>query len=171
MSGDLLAYLSAGSNLEDRRSHLGRMLNALGQAEIDICRISSVFETEPVGVEGQPWFLNLALEVRTSLSPGELLALCHRIEHSHGRIRTGSPAPRPLDLDILLYDRRVVKEPTLIIPHPRMAERRFVLEPLCQIAPGAIHPVLGKTVIDLLAACRDPSRVIYYCDLPRVGTR
>ncbi len=166
MNSSSQVYLSAGSNLQDRRGHLRRMLDDLRHSGIDILGISSVFETEPVGVEGQPWFLNIAVEAATVLSPRDLLNCCREIERSHGRIHTFPPVPRPLDVDILLYADRIVEEPELIIPHPRMADRRFVLEPLCQIAPDAIHPVLHVEIRDLLAACTDRSRVFRYCDLP-----
>ncbi len=132
-------------------------------------RISSFYETEPVGFQEQPWFLNVAIEVETLLTPEQLLATCQAIESSLGRIRTFRNAPRPLDLDILFYGNLTMDGPGLVIPHPRLAERRFVLEPLAQIAPELLHPVLMKPIRSLLDVCPDRSTV-RLCppgDLPR----
>ena len=152
------AYISAGSNLGDRSATLQSALNSLAEAN-SIGKVSSYFETEPVGYLNQPWFLNLAVELTTSLSPSELLAFCRGIEQSCGRVRTFADAPRTLDLDILLYGGLVIHEESLTVPHPRMAERRFVLEPLAQIAPDVMHPVLKKSIQELLYSCRDSSIV------------
>ncbi len=122
-------------------------------------RVSSLFETEPVGFREQPWFLNAVIEVETRLAPAALLGTCQAIESASGRIRTFRNAPRTLDLDILLYGNLMMSDPGLEIPHPRMAERRFVLEPLAQIAPALVHPVLKKTIRSLLEACPDSSAV------------
>jgi 2-amino-4-hydroxy-6-hydroxymethyldihydropteridine diphosphokinase len=137
----------------------------LRSQDIRVCKISSLYETEPVGFLSQPWFLNIALEIRTALSPRELLATCREIETGQGRIRTFQGAPRTLDVDILLYGGQIIKEPDLQIPHPRMAQRRFVLEPLAEIAPQIIHPVLLETIQKLLAACSDSSRVVRFSGL------
>jgi 2-amino-4-hydroxy-6-hydroxymethyldihydropteridine diphosphokinase len=128
-------------------------------------RVSSVFETEPVGFRDQPWFLNIAIEIETALSPHQLLAVCQEIEAARGRTRPFQWAPRTLDLDILLYGDRIVEEPYLQIPHPRMAQRRFVLEPLTQIAPALVHPVSHQTIAALLASCPDPATVIHHSEL------
>ena len=160
--GICLAYLSAGSNLGDRKAHLGAGIEALRAEGIVVRRISSVFETEPVGFLEQPWFLNIALEVATDLSAQELLRICLTIEAAQGRVRTFQGAPRALDIDILLFGNRVIHEPGLEVPHPRMAQRRFVLEPLAEIAPGVIHPLLQKDIRSLLASCPDSSRVLLH---------
>jgi len=160
-----IAYLSCGSNMGDRIANLRSAIHDLREGPVLVRRISSVYETEPVGFREQPWFMNIALEVETGLAPRELLAGCQKIEEAHGRIRSFNGAPRPLDLDILLYEDLILDEPSLQIPHPRMAERRFVLEPLEQIAPGVCHPVLGKSIRALLAACPDPSKVILRSEL------
>lgn len=152
------AYLSAGSNLGDKAANLEYALDELDEAGA-VLRASSYFETEPVGYANQPWFLNLAIELETRLAPSELLVLCLDIEHRRGRERSFPNAPRTLDLDILLYGDSVIREDGLIIPHPRMAERKFVLEPLFQIAPDLLHPVLKKSVRFLLETCADTSRV------------
>lgn len=155
MTGSHVAYLSAGSNLGDRKANMKSAIASLGTAGILVRRVSHIYETEPVGIADQPWFLNLVLEVETRLSPHGLLASCMGIEAGHGRVRTSPGAARTLDLDILLYDNLIIDEPDLRIPHPRMAERRFVLEPLAEIAPAVIHPVLGKSALSLLASCPD----------------
>jgi 2-amino-4-hydroxy-6-hydroxymethyldihydropteridine diphosphokinase len=151
-------FVLAGSNLGDRKANLEYALASLAKAAT-VVAASSCFETEPVGFKDQPWFLNQAIELDTLLSPTELLATCQEIENSCGRVRTFPNAPRTLDLDILLYGKIIVSREDLIIPHPRMAERRFVLEPLAQIAPEFIHPLLGQTLRSLLDICPDASRV------------
>lgn len=152
------AYISAGSNLGNRKMNLEFALDELDGAG-SVLRVSPYFETEPVGYADQPWFLNLAIEVETRLSPIELLNLCRGVEASRDRKRSFPNAPRTLDLDILLYGNSVVREENLIIPHPRMAERRFVLEPLFRIAPDFVHPVLKRTIRSLLESCADTSQV------------
>ncbi len=152
------AYISAGSNLGDRRANLEFALNSLARAGV-VSKTSSYFETEPVGFGDQPWFLNMAIELETALAPQELLFSCREIEASRGRVRTFPNAPRTLDLDILLYGDAVVYQKDLIIPHPRLPARRFVLVPLAQIAPGVMHPILKKSIRSLLEACPDPSVV------------
>jgi 2-amino-4-hydroxy-6-hydroxymethyldihydropteridine diphosphokinase len=153
------AFLSAGSNLGDRRSILQSALAALRKAGAEPRQISSCFETEPVGFRGQPWFLNLALEVQTRSTPLELLEICQAIESAQGRTRPFPNGPRTLDLDILLYGDLIMDDPRLQIPHPRMSERRFVLVPLAQIAPDLLHPVLKKSIRSLLESCPDSSTV------------
>ena len=153
-----IVFISAGSNVGDRRANLdfgARRLGDIGK----IRRISSFFETEPVGYTNQPWFLNQALELETALKPHELLTWCNEIEHDGGRVRTFSNAPRTLDLDILLYGNLIISDPNLIIPHPRMTERRFVLEPIAEIAPDLLHPVEKKTMRELLAICPDTAAI------------
>lgn len=152
------AYLSAGSNIGDRKLNLEFALTALAEKNA-VSKVSPIFETEPVGYLNQPWFLNLAIETKTLLSPTELLSVCREIEVSCGRIRTFPNAPRTLDLDILLFDDIVMNESDLIIPHPRLPERRFVLKPLAQIAPDVVHPVLKKSIRLLLDECPDRSEV------------
>jgi len=154
-----IAYLSAGSNLGDRQSNLEQAVAALNARGAVVRKTSSVYETEPVGFRDQPWFLNIAIAIETAFSPIELLDACQKIEQEHGRIRTFANAPRTLDLDILLYEDLTSTTPRLTVPHPRMAERRFVLMPLAEIAPEIVNPVLGQTIKTLLAACKDPSQV------------
>jgi 2-amino-4-hydroxy-6-hydroxymethyldihydropteridine diphosphokinase len=111
-----------------------------------VLRRSSVYETDPVGYLDQPAFLNMVVAVETSLSPRELLARLLKIERELGRVRTFRNAPRIIDLDILLVGSMILDEPDLQVPHPRMLERRFVMEPLSEIAPDLVHPITGRTI-------------------------
>ncbi len=153
-------YLSLGSNLGDRAQNLRRALVRLATVG-RVSAISSLYESEPVDYTEQPWFLNavVKLEVKATAegdeaAPQQLLSALHSIEHELGRRREGAivKGPRTLDLDILLYGRRVLRTPELVVPHAAMHERRFVLEPLAEIAPGVLHPVLQQSARALLAA-------------------
>lgn len=155
-------YLSLGSNLGDCLANLDQAVEDLESIGARVSKRSSVYTTEPVGYRDQPWFLNMAVESQTELSPENLLRACQEIEHTRGRLRTFPGAPRTIDLDILLFGRLVVEEPLLKIPHPRLPERRFVLEPLAEIAPGVVHPVLGVTIAVLRDRCVDKSQVALY---------
>jgi 2-amino-4-hydroxy-6-hydroxymethyldihydropteridine diphosphokinase len=147
-----LAYLSLGSNLGGRERMLARALELLAAPDLRVRRISPVYETEPQDLKSQPWFLNLVAEVETELFPRQLLARVQRIERELGRKRTTPKGPRTMDIDILLFGNFVIDTPELVVPHPRMAERRFVLEPLAQMAPELRHPILKRTIRELLAA-------------------
>jgi 3-oxoacyl-[acyl-carrier protein] reductase len=155
-----VAYLALGSNVGDRRAHLEQAVAALGSIGA-IRRTSGWIETEPVGgPPGQPRYLNGAVELATELEPRALLDAMLAIEARLGRVRTIKDGPRTLDLDLLLYDGAILEDrPTLLVPHPRMQDRAFVLEPLAEIAPGATHPVFGRTVAELLAELRHRQRL------------
>ncbi len=136
-----------GSNLDDRNENMGRALDLLRElAGVSVLRVSSWRETDPVGGPPQGKYLNAVAEVETEIAPRELLARFHEIEADLGRVRTVRDGPRPIDLDILLYGDEMIKEPGLEIPHPRMLEREFVLEPLAELAPERRHPLTGNTV-------------------------
>jgi 2-amino-4-hydroxy-6-hydroxymethyldihydropteridine diphosphokinase len=131
-----MVLLSLGSNLGDRVENLRRAIQAMKERGIEVVAVSRLYETEPVGVVNQPWFVNCAAEIRTSLAPPELLRELQAIEKSLGRVRDIPQGPRTIDLDILSYGDAVIDTPELTVPHPRMRSRRFVLEPLAEIAPG-----------------------------------
>lgn len=152
-------YLSLGSNLGDRAEYLRRAIEALDQAGVRILRVSRVRETEPVDVTDQPRFLNLVAEAETDLAPGELLARTQAIERELGRVRTQPKGPRTVDIDILLYGSLVAETPELSVPHPRMAMRRFVLEPLAELAPDLRHPVTQETAREMLASVLGTERL------------
>jgi 2-amino-4-hydroxy-6-hydroxymethyldihydropteridine diphosphokinase len=143
------AYLGLGSNLGERQDNLNKALEFLSQ-RLRVVKVSSVYDTEPIGNIEQPRFLNLVCQVSTTLAPPELLALVKGIESRLGRVPGKPNSPRPIDIDILFYGDQVIKSRELVIPHPRLAERAFVLIPLKEIAPGLVHPVSGKTVKELL---------------------
>ncbi len=139
------AYVGLGANLGDREQTLRAALDALGSTPgVDVVAVSSIRETEPVGYADQPRFLNAAAALETSLTPRELLDVLLEVERSLGRIRTGPRfGPRTIDLDLLLYGDERVDEPGLRVPHPRLAERAFVLEPLAELEPGLVVPGSG----------------------------
>ena len=154
-----LVYIGLGSNLGDRCENLRRGLSLLAQWE-DVCvqAVSAVYETEPVAVRGGD-FLNSVCSITTEWEPRELLQILFRIESKLGRSSKGEREARTLDMDILLYEQLIINEPGLVIPHPRLHLRVFVLIPLCEIAPDVIHPVLGSTCRDLLGALKERHRV------------
>jgi len=145
------AYLSLGSNLEDRAANLRAAVAELDAAG-RLLTVSALYETQPVDVPDQPWFLNCVAAIETDMTPRELLNLALRVEAEMGRLRMREKGPRKIDIDVVLFGDRIVDEPGLKIPHPAMHQRRFVLEPLAEIAPEARHPELGKTTRELLAA-------------------
>jgi 2-amino-4-hydroxy-6-hydroxymethyldihydropteridine diphosphokinase len=157
---EVVAYICLGSNLGDRATHIKKALKLLEEKGIDIEKVSSLYSTEPAEVQQQPWFLNLVAEIATSLSAEELLNLCQQLERKLGRSSKGDRAPRTIDIDILFYGDKVVQKANLQIPHPRLHVRRFMLAPLCEIAPAFIHPVYKKTISQLINDVKDSSKVI-----------
>ena len=154
-----LIYLSLGSNLGDRAAKIASGIAALGAAGIHVLRQSPLYETEPVDFFTQCWFLNNAVEAETQLPALDLLRELRGIERNLGSLKLVPRGPRMLDMDILFYGDSVVRTPELEIPHPRLAERRFVLVPLAELVPELAHPVLHRTVAELLATTADRSRV------------
>ena len=145
-------FIGVGSNEGDRLAQISRAIRSLGKVPgVQVVQMATILETEPVGGPPQGPYLNTVVEVETALEPDVLLRALQDIERQGGRQPAKERwAPRPVDLDILLYDQRVMQESLLTIPHPRMHERRFVLEPLAQLAPDLTHPVLHHSIVQLL---------------------
>ncbi|MGA8101964.1 MAG: 2-amino-4-hydroxy-6-hydroxymethyldihydropteridine diphosphokinase [Candidatus Acidiferrales bacterium] len=152
-------YLSLGSNLGERNLNISRAIAGLRERNARVVRESPLYETEPVDLREQPWFLNCVVEAEWDGEPDELLETLHDIERGLGRTRRVRNGPRLIDMDILFFGPRIVQLPQLEIPHPRLAERRFVLVPLNDLAPTFEHPVLRATVADLLRQTADRSEV------------
>jgi len=152
-----VVYLGLGSNLGNRESNLDMALKLLGE-RMRLGKHSSLYDTEPIGNASQPRFLNLVVQAYTRLTPQNLLKLAKGIELRMGRhSKTGEP--RPIDIDILLFGSLVVDEPDLVIPHPRMAERLFVMTPLAEIAPDVVHPLTGEKIKKMREAVKEKQGV------------
>ncbi|HET8676841.1 MAG TPA: 2-amino-4-hydroxy-6-hydroxymethyldihydropteridine diphosphokinase [Blastocatellia bacterium] len=167
-------YLGLGSNLGEREANLKEAARRIIDSGLTIIRESSIYETEPVGYADQPWFLNQVVEVARAraiapgelltgeLLAGELLESLLRIEREMGRRPSVPDGPRLIDIDLLLYGNIILSQAEIILPHPRMHLRRFVLEPMAEIAPGVEHPAFGKTMAEMLAALEDSATVRVY---------
>lgn len=173
-------YIGLGANLGDRVGAIFEALERLDRCDgVDVARVSTLLESEPVDVVDQPQFVNAAAMVRTSLEPVEFLGVLLAVEEAMGRSRAGSlpRGPRPIDLDVLLWGDEVIEQPGLTVPHPRMHRRTFVLLPLSEIAPTAQHPVLGESIMGLLVRdveangpVKDRCRVLMRASLDDEGT-
>jgi 2-amino-4-hydroxy-6-hydroxymethyldihydropteridine diphosphokinase len=164
-------YLSLGSNIGNREAELQSAINRLHSHDFQITRISSVYETEPIEYLDQPRFLNVVVEAQTTIFPMRLLVRIGNLEKQMGRKRGISKGPRNIDIDIVLFGKFIVDTPQLQIPHPRFAERRFVLEPLVELAPDLRHPVTRQTMKELLAAAPNQfvRKLPVHLDLPVGG--
>ena len=154
-----IVYLSLGSNIEDRRKYIEAAKKELLKLKIAIVKESSWYRTEPVGVKNQSWFLNQVIKIKTSLPPLKLLFFGKNIESKLGRVSRGPKGPREIDIDILFYNNIQINSSELVVPHPDIQNRRFVLVPLAEIDPGLSHPLLKKTIRQLLDQTPDTSRV------------
>jgi 2-amino-4-hydroxy-6-hydroxymethyldihydropteridine diphosphokinase len=159
----VLAYISLGSNVGDRMENMVTARKRLDSLPgIAFKEISSVYETRAIGMPGAGDFLNAVCSVAASVAPCALLQLLEETEHAMGRREKSLMKPRVIDLDLLMYGDREIAEEGLVLPHPRMHERRFVLVPLCEIAPDAIHPVLKKKICDILLELGDKDSVRFH---------
>lgn len=153
-------FLGIGSNLGDREDNLRNAVVRIGKLAGEVLAYSSVYETEPWGFQAGEDFLNMVLKLKTALNPKELLRCILSIELEMGRVRVANQySSRIIDIDILLYEDLIVDDEELTIPHPRLHDRKFVMVPLCEIDAGFVHPVLKKSLADLLAVCKDDNKV------------
>ncbi|MBI5181605.1 MAG: 2-amino-4-hydroxy-6-hydroxymethyldihydropteridine diphosphokinase [Nitrospirae bacterium] len=154
------AYLGIGSNIGNKIENCKKAIELLNEhTQVKVLKISGFYETEPVGYKEQEWFVNCAVEIKTDLNPQELLLLCQTIESKLGRERKIKYGPRIIDLDILLYNNDIIDNKDLKTPHPEMQKRGFVLKPLSDIAPDAVHPVLKRKIADLMVDITEKSIV------------
>jgi 2-amino-4-hydroxy-6-hydroxymethyldihydropteridine diphosphokinase len=156
-----IAYIGLGSNLGDRAENLMMGVRGMRDAGFEVCRLSQIYETEPVETFAQPVFLNMVAELRGDPLPPaeEVMARLLQVEQSLGRMRDEAKGPRTIDLDLLLYGNETCDTELLILPHPRLHHRRFVLEPLAELAPRLVHPTLNKTIRELHEALEDRSEI------------
>jgi 2-amino-4-hydroxy-6-hydroxymethyldihydropteridine diphosphokinase len=159
----VISFVGVGSNLGDPAARCAEAVCRISQvSRVKVLRQSSLYRTEPVGFEEQGWFINSVVEIRTALNPHELLKVLQRIEDTMGRVRGPKWGPRIIDLDILLYGQEVIEENELVIPHPDLHKRRFVLGPLFEIASYVIHPAFGVSIRGLMERLDDESKVYLY---------
>jgi 2-amino-4-hydroxy-6-hydroxymethyldihydropteridine diphosphokinase len=159
------AYIGIGSNLADPRRNCLEAIERIGRIEgCNITSVSGLYLTEPVGVKAQEWYINGAVSVSTGLSPFDLISRLLDIEAEMGRVRTMKWGPRVIDLDILLFGQDIINEKVLTVPHPMMHLRRFVMAPMADLAPDLMHPVLGKTMVELYMEIAPDGQVIKHVE-------
>jgi 2-amino-4-hydroxy-6-hydroxymethyldihydropteridine diphosphokinase len=157
------AYLSLGSNVGDRESNIQKAIEKLEAPDLHVLRTAPLYETEPVDVRDQPWFINTVLEIGTTLFPRQLLSRTQKIERELGRTRRVKKGPRTIDIDVILFGHFQISSPDLTIPHPRFQERRFVLAPLYDLDPNLRHPATKETVREMLEKTSEQAiRVLKY---------
>jgi len=154
------AFVSLGSNIGDREENVLTAIRALQDERTSLVAASHLYETEPIDLEDQPWFINAVAELSTTRTPRELLKRSHQVEQSLGRERDVRFGPRTIDIDLLLYGSEILSEPDLAIPHPRMTERRFVLVPLVELAPNLVDPRSGDSFADVLERLDEGKKVL-----------
>jgi len=158
-------YLGLGSNLGNRLMNLARCLKELrASGELQLKKMSSIYESEPHGHCDQPWFLNMVVEIATDLAPLQLLKLTQQIEKQMGRTKTFHWGPRIIDIDILSFNNLIFKHPMLSLPHQQLHLRQFVLLPLKEIAAGFVHPEFNKDIDQLLMTCQDKNKINWFMD-------
>jgi 2-amino-4-hydroxy-6-hydroxymethyldihydropteridine diphosphokinase len=155
----MVVYLGLGSNIDDREAWLKSAVAGLSRHGVRLRRSASLYHTEPRDNPAQPWFMNTVIEADTDLEPARLLEICMTVERENGRVRAEPAGPRTIDIDVIFYDRQIVNTPDLTVPHPRYFTRRFVLEPLAEIAADFVDPARGVTVSELLQTTTDPGAV------------
>lgn len=166
------AYIGFGSNIDDRLNYITQALQLLLTADnVSLIKISSLYETEPVGYEEQGWFLNGVVAIETGLSVHELLPLLKKVERDVGRQHRARWRPREVDLDLLIYDQCSINTPNLTVPHPEMHQRSFVLVPFAEIAPTMLHPILGQNIRTLLSNLNDEKTVKLIAPPPKIDAR
>ncbi len=155
-----IVYLSLGSNISPKKENILLAIKYLKSKNINIESISPFYITEPWGKRNQEWMINIVIKASTSLKPKELLNQCKTIEKFVGRKKRKKWMQREIDIDILFYDKYIIKEKNLVIPHPKICERNFVLIPLLEVSPKFVDPVTNKTIIDMVTECKDNSLFI-----------